>query len=265
MDLARLLPLGDPRKRHDLAQGMFDRGLREEAMAQWELIVRTGPLRDWHTTNAAKMRGNAVRQQQPHGAADAWQRQAFIVLKTSSAFLELNAYLRIPHLIHKMRARGFIKEGKLDAAVRELELARQALPGDMRLAETMVPELDKAGRRQAADELLEKVCERVQHVCDLFPESAGHHNNLAWGSAKCGRRLDEAFEHARQAVRLAPENAAYLDTLAEVHFQRGDRDEAIRLIRRCIEMEPENQHFREQLVRFRAALSGTSGAESGYG
>ena len=30
--------------------------------------------------------------------------------------------------------------------------------------------------------------------------------------------------HARTAVQLEPERASYHDTLAEVHFQRGDKD-----------------------------------------
>jgi tetratricopeptide (TPR) repeat protein len=69
-------------------------------------------------------------------------------------------------------------------------------------------------------------------------------------SAKCSRRLEEALKHAQKAVELSPDKAAYVDTLAEVHFQRGDRDEAIRHIRRCIELEPDSQYFHEQLTRF---------------
>ena len=43
-----------------------------------------------------------------------------------------------------------------------------------------------------------------------------------------------------------------LDTLAEVHFQRGDRDQALQLMKKCIELDPKNRYFRDQLKRFEA-------------
>jgi tetratricopeptide (TPR) repeat protein len=250
MRQARLLPLSDSGQRRVLAGGMFDRGLRDEAIDEWKLMVRIGPLRDWSTNNAAMLLGNALSKQQHHQVADLWQRLLLSALSTNTGFLETGGYLRVPHLIHKKRALGSLEEGELDAAIREVELARRALPGDTAFALSTVPELESAGCLDAADALFEKVHNHVARVCEAFPNSAAHHNNLAWMSAKCGRRLEEALKHAEEAVKLSPDKAAYVDTLAEVHFQRGDRDEAIRHIRRCIELEPDRQYFHDQLTRF---------------
>ena len=59
-------------------------------------------------------------------------------------------------------------------------------------------------------------------------------------------------ERVPTAVHLSPENAGYLDTLAEVLFQRGEQAEALRLIRRCVELAPTREYFRRQLKRIEA-------------
>ncbi len=63
--------------------------------------------------------------------------------------------------------------------------------------------------------------------------------------------MNEALDHAEKAVQLSPQNAGHLDTLAEVHFRRGDRDAAIRHARRAIELDPLNDTFKNQLNRFK--------------
>ncbi len=123
----------------------------------------------------------------------------------------------------------------------------------MRLAEDVVPLLDKAGRQAEAETLFEQTFAALSAVLAEYPDSAFHRNNLAWVSARCHRRLDVALEHARRAVELSPTTASYTDTLAEVHFHRGDRDEAIRLARRAVELSPRYKPFQEQLERFQRA------------
>ena len=58
------------------------------------------------------------------------------------------------------------------------------------------------------------------------PDNPELHNNLAWLAARLHRRLETGLTHANEAIRLAPDQAAYLDTLAEVQFQLGQRDRA---------------------------------------
>ncbi len=110
--------------------------------------------------------------------------------------------------------------------------------------------LEKAGCKKAADELFDKTAAVLTRVCETFPESALHQNNLAWMSAKCRRKLDDALRRAQRAVALRPESVGYRDTLAEVHFARGDREEAIRQMQKCIAMQPDNPFFQKQLARF---------------
>ena len=65
------------------------------------------------------------------------------------------------------------------------------------------------------------------------------------------RDLDDALKHSTKAVKLEPKNAGYIDTLAEVHFRKGDRDKALSLMKECVELTPKNPYFKRQLVRFK--------------
>jgi tetratricopeptide (TPR) repeat protein len=85
-----------------------------------------------------------------------------------------------------------------------------------------------------------------------YPRCAWAHNSAAWLSACCRRNLDAGLQHAEKAVELAPNHAGYLDTLAEVHFQRGNKGKAIALQKRVIELEPKKAYYRKQLERLEA-------------
>ena len=82
------------------------------------------------------------------------------------------------------------------------------------------------------------------------PSDASLLNNTAWMAATCNRELEHAQDFAQRATELSPDNPVYLDTLAEVHFRRGDRKAAAALARRCTELDPSAQHYRDQLARF---------------
>ena len=85
-----------------------------------------------------------------------------------------------------------------------------------------------------------------------FPGSAGLHNSLARLGARCGRQLDVSLEAAHRALELKPNAGCYLDTLAEVHFQRGDQDLAMDTAKRCLELAPKNAYYLAQFERFQA-------------
>jgi len=58
--------------------------------------------------------------------------------------------------------------------------------------------------------------------------------------------------HAKRAVELRPDDASVRDTLAEVHFRRGEFAQAIAQMEECLRLAPERAYFRKQLERFRA-------------
>ena len=87
------------------------------------------------------------------------------------------------------------------------------------------------------------------------PNSAVKLNDLAWLCGRSNRRLHEAAHDAERALKLKPNEAAYLDTLAEIRFRLGSIKQAIDLETRASALEPKLPFMHEQLARFRKAAT----------
>jgi thiol-disulfide isomerase/thioredoxin len=86
-------------------------------------------------------------------------------------------------------------------------------------------------------------------------------NSVAWWCFENGVRLEEAEVLARRGIELAPagaDQAAVLDTAAEICNARGNCPEAVVLIRRAIENAPESEYYKKQLERFEALTASTN-------
>ncbi|HXG12652.1 MAG TPA: hypothetical protein VNK04_23040 [Gemmataceae bacterium] len=253
MELAHWLPLGVEYQRAAFAEELAKRGHKEAARRERELLLRTSRPGSFHAGEAMRQVGiEAYLKKDYLRAADCHELAMLRVLRANVGFVEMAAYVSVPHFIHRLRARGLAAAGRIDEARREIELALAAQPGNVELAVMLVPELEQQGHQKDADDLLSKVAAVHEKVLADYPQSAASHNSLAWMLACCRRQLDKALQHARKAVELAPEQAGYLDTLAEVHFQRGEQQKAIELMKKCLAMEPTRGFFRRQLKRFEA-------------
>src|SRR5262249_14790399 len=127
--------------------------------------------------------------------------------------------------------------------------------GNPDVATQLVPELERAGHRKDADILFERLHSFKTQLCKDHPSSAGLRNSLAWMCATCRRDLENAQKYAERAVALEPSLPGYRDTLAEVLFQRGQKDRAITEMKKCIERDPKRAYYRKQLKRFEAGDS----------
>ncbi len=80
-------------------------------------------------------------------------------------------------------------------------------------------------------------------------------NNLAWAYGEEGIRLDRALELSLQAVKVEEENVVYLDTYAELLFITGQHQRAIAIMRRALELEPEDgEHYKYLRLQMRKFL-----------
>ncbi len=251
--LARLIPLATAARHDGLATGLAQRGYRAEAEREWELLRRCSTWSEAQMFHAVGSLGDAAQAQQPLVAANLWEQRMLNCLQENWFFTDQASYVRIPHQVHRARAKGLFDGEKVEEAIDELRMCLIIWPADLNVAEEFVPKLDQAQQREFADELFGRAYQGVEEICRLFPKSALHHNNLAWLAARCQRRLDEALIHINLALELAPNSAQYLDTLAEVYFQQGHVDRAIETAKRCIELDPDNAFYQEQLQRFLAA------------
>ena len=250
---ARLLALGDVRKRASVAEELARRDLHELARRERDLVVRLGWRRAWAAGNLlAGMARDAAARNDFARAADCYERVIVGVLASDFQFVEAAGYLTVPALVHAYRARAALAADRLDAVRAEADACLTLTPGHLDLALLVVPELTSRGRTADADAIYARAAQTYETMCKDHPHSAFAHNSAAWLAACCRRDLDRALEHARQATELAPKHAGYRDTLAEVHFQRGDRAKAIELMKECRRMEPNNSYFVKQLQRFEA-------------
>ena len=135
-------------------------------------------------------------------------------------------------------------------AVVEARKAQAVYPGDLEVPIMVSAALERMGRSKQAAAIFDTSYGSLREKLASYPSSPYLHNSLAWLSARCGRRLDEALAHARRAVKLEPNNASYLDTLAEVHHRKGNKLEAVRLMKRCVELRPDSTSYRVRLAEF---------------
>jgi tetratricopeptide (TPR) repeat protein len=114
----------------------------------------------------------------------------------------------------------------------------------------VIPYLRSLGRDAEAQQLFDRAYADAQQRSAQDPDDPASLNEIAWLAGRTGERPKEALELATRAVAEEPDTAAYLDTAAEANFRCGNVDEAIRLERRALELEPDHRFFAEQLSRF---------------
>jgi tetratricopeptide (TPR) repeat protein len=157
--------------------------------------------------------------------------------------------------IHWRRARAAAARGDNAAANARVKSLLQLLPTNTDLTISMIEWLKQSKRHADAKVLFDKVHIQSSAKLEAAPDEdkAGMKNDLAWLCARVDERLADAVKLAREAVDAQPDNAAFLDTLAEACFRAGQVDEAIAHEQRALELEPDNAFMKEQIARFRAA------------
>ncbi len=252
MRKAKLMALA-PAARMTLPLALQARGIKDdraEAVEQFEFVRRTALPDSPQASSAAQFVGNIVSDAEPARAAECWEQLRLHVLNPGSNFSEVEGYLTLSHVIHKVRAKAAISTGDAEAADAELKLCDGLFPGDVRTIVELMPQLSQAGMIAAADQFFDRGFGEHHRVCEEFPASATYLNNAAWLCARSQRKLDEALVLVEKALAIAPDEAAYHDTLAEVHFQHGDREAALAASRKCVELAPDNKLFVTRLKHF---------------
>jgi predicted Zn-dependent protease len=86
-----------------------------------------------------------------------------------------------------------------------------------------------------------------------YPDSPTARHALALLAAHGQRELDNALKYAQAAVTADPSSITYRETLAEVHFRRGERADALKLMQKLRDEQPRNTLYLRQLARYRDA------------
>ncbi len=253
MEQSHWMPLGDGEARLAFARSLSERGRHADARREAELLLRLSVAGSFQAAEGMRQLGlEALDHKDYAAAADGQERSMLRCLNGSVSYVQPAAYLGVPALVHRLRAEEYTAAGKIDEARREAGLGLADLPGEASIPIELVPAWEKAGRKKEAAELFEHCLAVQEKLCDAYPNCAWGHNSAAWISVCCRRNLDKAEEHALKAVALTPTSAGNLDTLAEVYFQRGEKDKAVAAQKKAVELEPTRAYFRKQLRRIEA-------------
>jgi tetratricopeptide (TPR) repeat protein len=83
------------------------------------------------------------------------------------------------------------------------------------------------GLVQEHDEWFKISWEQIGNVLKLYPDCDNTCNTAAWLASRALQNLDQARNYEQHALTLNPEQPAYMDTMAEIEFARGNREKAI--------------------------------------
>ncbi|MEM6553064.1 MAG: tetratricopeptide repeat protein [Planctomycetota bacterium] len=81
-------------------------------------------------------------------------------------------------------------------------------------------------------------------------DTPGLRNNLAMALINQDRQLEEAIALARQAVDAAPNNANFLDTLAQAHAAAGQWTQAVEAVQRAADLAPTEPIYLRRLADY---------------
>ncbi len=197
--------------------------------------------------------------EQPQRRADVL-RAAWVELLqpygTATQYMFSNGYtssLRFSAQKEKLaRAIACINQGDMAGFAHHVEVARRLQPQDIEMVCQCYPLLLKANQLEIAKHMFDEYERAMQEQLTAWPNDATALNNMAWMYSQCDVKLDEALALSQQAVERAPSSAIFLDTLAEIQFRMGSVAQALDTVRQCIRLDPRENHYRENLVRFHA-------------
>jgi tetratricopeptide (TPR) repeat protein len=242
MSRASLVPLSDARGRVALARAMDDAGMHQEAFAQRRLITRISPGGYDRYPD-----GLTVAELTTEDCASAEEGGVSAIATANGWFSNAFAAAELPPLA---RIREMMADGRADRAVKALRQRLHTFPANEIIAKVFVPLLDKLGRTKEADEIFAIVFDALNERLRRSPDDRGARRTLARICAVCRRRLDAALAHALKASEGRAPNCAALDTLAEVHFRRGEFAKARKMALRAFDVEPDYRYMHRRLLYF---------------
>lgn len=167
--------------------------------------------------------------------------------------------LRIRMTADYCRAFSRLKTDR-ESAIALLHQCHRTLGPDGALADYFFPGLRKEGLVEQHDAWFEESWQALTSIIKAYPECENTRNTAAWLAARAVRRLDEAAVIEDAALASSPDQAAYLDTRAEIQFARKDRKGAMEWSAKALSVSPLlgvgnplNLDLRRQTERFRNA------------
>ncbi len=210
-------------------------------------------LREQGRTQAWLLLAQAAEQQRDFKAAEAWlakvdnpQRALEVQTRRASLLARQGKVKEARELVRRTPEKTAIDaRAKLLAEAQVLrdvklwkdanavlEEANRKYPGDVDLLYEQSMMAEKLDRMDEMERLLRKVIE-------LKPDHHHAYNALGYSLAERNLRLVEARELIKKALELSPGEPFITDSLGWVEYRLGNRDEALRLLRKAYQARPD--------------------------
>ncbi len=193
-----------------------------------------------------------IEKEQPSEAARLFD--IAVIGMVGSERYRASAYVSLPLMIQEWRLEAAITGKDRDTVTESLQRILELDRLDISFSEEQLPLMRLAGMKQIADTVLDQIMDAGMVYAERFSYDAMTCNNVAWVAAKNERRLNDALELATLAVRAEPESTTYRDTLAEILFLLGRKEEALQIEQACLLDDPDQWHLHEQIKKFANGL-----------
>jgi tetratricopeptide (TPR) repeat protein len=137
-------------------------------------------------------------------------------------------------------------------AISILGKCHRAFASDGSLADFFFPSLRRVGLIKEHDEWFRISWDLMENIIESHPGSENTRNTAAWFASRAVRKLDEAEKLLAKALAANPGQPAYLDTMAEIQFARGNREKALEWSQLAVNYLPSDSQLRRQQERFRS-------------
>ena len=180
--------------------------------------------------------------------AGAWDRQA--------AVAQFQQQQKLKQISRELSAK--VRNQEWDAALGMLEQLEQETVSSIELSQMRFSVLQMAGRKEEAAKL-------QAEMVDQAWDSAAALNEIAWSIASSEEQgdLELAFKAAQRASELQNhQDAAVLDTLARVYYEKGQLDEAIEWQKKAVEHNQGNPSIEAILKKYESEKANQSGGSN---
>jgi len=253
IELARLQALGRPTGHILIAAGFAGMGEYERAREASQTAINIATLDDPSIHVEALRLSNYLVYTNPAQAVQLKERYLIECLKGHVSIPSITSAPSIRGAIGSLEALIAIGDGRSDEAITSLRELINQQPSNSSIIEDLYPVLVESGLGKEADEFYQKLNEYGEEALAHFPDSTQDLNSNAWLKARCGKDLDLALKRSERSNELSKDNEAYLDTLAEVHFQKGERSKAIEISEKAVKLSGNDFLLHHQLQRFKEA------------
>ena len=219
-----------------------DLGKHDLVVKEAELLIQENPTSEYALVAAGKIfsaEGRRDAALEAHDRALKIKPQAYIYVNRAQVRSPADRAGRLADLDEALKlepdhsealaykASLLLRQGEHEQAIRIFDRALQGTPIDqLDLRRGRSVALYKIGKTEEAEQEFRQIRAESKEAVDF--------NNLCWDKATAGIFLESALDDCREALKLRPDAASYLDSLGMVLLRLGRLDEAVETYGRAI-------------------------------